>query len=390
MRADRWTAEAPASVVSDDSRSAMRLMAEVSGGTAVVNSNNFAGNFKKLVETKPVRYVLSYASPANQRDGQYHSIEVRLKKPGLKVKARRGYYAFRPGGSITPAVPMPENVSPRARAVIESERPVSDISAMARASSLSVGQPSAAVLVGLQIDDLNNAFDAVKPIELVWTAVNDDGYGAQVAVERRVIRIPARAAGAASTKPLAIIDRLMLPEGRYRITGVASQANGPLATAQTTVSVVSRPSEPYGFTDIVMAASKDNERDVMLQDNGLRDLLPHVPAIRPEFARQGMLEVMTEFHDVSEWFSNLTLRMTASSPRTGVVWKHEEKMTFKTSDQQAAVLNPWMAIAGRRISYKAALPLEKLTPGSYTIRVEAVGSGARSVSVNQEAAFTVF
>ncbi|MBI2816655.1 MAG: VWA domain-containing protein [Acidobacteria bacterium] len=47
------------------------------------------------------QYTLSY-QPSTPRDGRYHDIEVKTVRKGLRVRARRGYYATRPPGLIPP------------------------------------------------------------------------------------------------------------------------------------------------------------------------------------------------------------------------------------------------------------------------------------------------
>jgi VWFA-related protein len=49
------------------------------------------------------QYTISYR-PTTPRDGQYHEIEIRSLQRGLKVRARRGYFATQPPG----ALPQPE------------------------------------------------------------------------------------------------------------------------------------------------------------------------------------------------------------------------------------------------------------------------------------------
>ena len=45
------------------------------------------------MDSQHFHYVLTYASQANQADGRYHRITVKLSRPGLKVTHRKGYYA---------------------------------------------------------------------------------------------------------------------------------------------------------------------------------------------------------------------------------------------------------------------------------------------------------
>ena len=50
------------------------------------------------------QYSISYR-PTSSRDGKYHEIDIVTQKKGLRVRARRGYYATRPPGLIPPDSP---------------------------------------------------------------------------------------------------------------------------------------------------------------------------------------------------------------------------------------------------------------------------------------------
>jgi VWFA-related protein len=59
------------------------------------------------------QYTISY-NPTTPRDGKYHEIEIRPVKSGLKVRARRGYFAAPSSGASGPAsqtVPPPSSSS---------------------------------------------------------------------------------------------------------------------------------------------------------------------------------------------------------------------------------------------------------------------------------------
>ena len=48
--------------------------------------------FVRIVEANSQYYVLGYASSYTRKDRVFRDLDVKVKKPGLKVHARRGYY----------------------------------------------------------------------------------------------------------------------------------------------------------------------------------------------------------------------------------------------------------------------------------------------------------
>jgi hypothetical protein len=77
----------------------LRTLAEGTGGFAAVDTNSFAEAFSRITDANSRYYLLGYAPPVHPRNGRFHHIEVKVKRPGLSVVARRGYPS--PSGKTT-------------------------------------------------------------------------------------------------------------------------------------------------------------------------------------------------------------------------------------------------------------------------------------------------
>ena len=91
-------AEVSAAVLADNRtrilRAAMlRELAERTGGAAAVDSNDTLTPLARVAEESSHYYLLGYTPTDARRDGRFHSIDVRVRRPGLRVAARRGYVA---------------------------------------------------------------------------------------------------------------------------------------------------------------------------------------------------------------------------------------------------------------------------------------------------------
>jgi len=80
----------------------LRTLAEATDGLAIVNSNDLAGGFRRVIADLSSYYLLGYYS-TGKLDGRFHSITVRVKRPGVKVRARRGYLAATPAAATAAA-----------------------------------------------------------------------------------------------------------------------------------------------------------------------------------------------------------------------------------------------------------------------------------------------
>ena len=72
------------------------------GGLMIRNENNIGRALGTIAEDAGTFYVIGYR-PANQTfDGRFRPIEVRVKRPDVRVRSRRGYLAIEPSRLLTP------------------------------------------------------------------------------------------------------------------------------------------------------------------------------------------------------------------------------------------------------------------------------------------------
>jgi VWFA-related protein len=73
----------------------MNMLADRTGGRAFYNANEINQSVRMAIDESRVTYELGYYPVHNQWDGRFHEITVRLKRPGLRVRNRRGYFAVK-------------------------------------------------------------------------------------------------------------------------------------------------------------------------------------------------------------------------------------------------------------------------------------------------------
>ena len=74
----------------------LRVMADETDGRAIVNRNDLGGGLVQMMRDASAYYLIGYSSKAAPTDGRFHQIRVRVKRPGIEVRARTGYWALRP------------------------------------------------------------------------------------------------------------------------------------------------------------------------------------------------------------------------------------------------------------------------------------------------------
>ncbi|HEX7088093.1 MAG TPA: VWA domain-containing protein [Vicinamibacterales bacterium] len=72
----------------------LRALAVNTDGLAIVDTNDLDGGFRRIADDLTSYYLLGYYSTNKKLDGKFRKITVRVKRPGVKVRARRGYRAL--------------------------------------------------------------------------------------------------------------------------------------------------------------------------------------------------------------------------------------------------------------------------------------------------------
>ncbi len=72
---------------------AMRTLAEATDGLAVMGSNDLDKGLRRISDDLTSYYLLGYYSTNTKLDGRYRALQVRVTRPGVNVRARRGYRA---------------------------------------------------------------------------------------------------------------------------------------------------------------------------------------------------------------------------------------------------------------------------------------------------------
>jgi len=79
-----------------DSQETMREMARETGGRAYVNQNEIRVGVERAFADESAAYSLGYYPDNKKYDGKYRSIKVKVKRDGVEIHSRRGYYAIDP------------------------------------------------------------------------------------------------------------------------------------------------------------------------------------------------------------------------------------------------------------------------------------------------------
>ena len=88
--------------VESETRAGMSSLATDTGGLLLADSNDLKGEIARILDDQRGYYLIGYTpDPVSSRGGQakeaYHRITVRARRPGLRVRSRRGFYPVSAG-----------------------------------------------------------------------------------------------------------------------------------------------------------------------------------------------------------------------------------------------------------------------------------------------------
>jgi VWFA-related protein len=79
-----------------DSQETMLDIARETGGRAYINQNEIKNGVERAFQDSQASYTLGYYPENKKYDGKYRQIKVKVKRDGVEVQSRRGYFAIDP------------------------------------------------------------------------------------------------------------------------------------------------------------------------------------------------------------------------------------------------------------------------------------------------------
>ena len=235
------TTPAPTSVVSDFAAlrgrlETLRNLASATDGK-MTETNDLTGGLKKIADDLSDYYLLGYYSTNAKADGTFRKITVRVKRPGVAVRARRGYLAPTEAEvaarKAATAAPDPE-VATRESALaslgaIRSDRPFHMAAGLEWHVTAAGSQPRPAIWIAGEMD-------IAAARDLAWSA----GAEASITVTSADGQAVASEQAKVSTVSRAFLLHLTsdLPAGEYLVRARLQGAPGGGADASEQVRVV--------------------------------------------------------------------------------------------------------------------------------------------------------
>src|SRR5688572_4896465 len=275
------------------SQDSLRTLSEETGGFAAVNQNMLGSAFGRIVDANSRYYVLGYYPPTTARDGRFHRIEVRVKRPGLRVSARRGYASPR---GRTPAERKRDedtrrardarrgavnNTSPELRDALNAPLQQSGLTLTVQAAPFRNTPKDASVALAIEFDGATLPFAppdngglATNTIEVSFFGIDQNGRAQRSTRSQFNLTLRPESFTRVKTGGLRVNHRLLLEPGRYQIRVGARETVGSRAgTVFYDLQVPDFRKEPMILSGVLITAASANSAMTAMPDPAAPKLL---------------------------------------------------------------------------------------------------------------------
>jgi VWFA-related protein len=347
------------------SQDSLRVVADETGGFAVVNANDFSKAYSRILEENSTYYVLGYYPANDRRDGRFRRIEVRVKRPGLEVRARRGYVAPR-GKAPAASTDAPEGTSAALREALNSPVPMSGLTLRASAAPFKAASPDVSVVLTVEVSPRDLQFVERQgrfydEVEFSIVAVDKDGK--IKTGDRKSLKLDLRPQTHQTIRQhgFKMVTRLTLRPGRYQVRVAARELNASrLGSLYYDLEVPDFAAEPLMMSGLVVTSAGASRAPAVEEDAELKKVLPSQPTTVREFVANDQLALFAEIYDNRGATPHTVDITTTIRSDTGTV-------VFKAEDSRKS-----SELGGARGGYghTAQIPLKGLASGLYVLRVE--------------------
>jgi VWFA-related protein len=360
------------------SQDSLRTLSEETGGFAVVNKNDFATAFQRIVEDNSSYYVLAYYPP-DARPGRTHKIDVRVTRPGLTVRARKAYLT--PKKVDAPKTTSNSPATPELREALDSPLPVSGLTMHVFAAPFKGTAPNASVLFGVELRGRDMKVDASSKILLSYIAIDANGKvkgGNTDTLALTNLRPDTKLR--IEQSGLRMLNRLELPPGKYQLRIAAhDQSGGNVGSVQYDLDVPDYAKVPFSMSGLVLTSGAGSAFPTVKADEQLKPMMPGPPVALRAFPQNDEIVLFTEVYDNAGATPHKVDIITT-------VTTDEGKALFKTEEVRDST-----DLGGKTggYGYTTRVPLKDLALGSYVLKVEAKSRLGSTPPVARELQFTV-
>ena len=355
-------------------------LAQETGGVAIVRTNDIAGGLSRIERETSRYYVLGYVADRSTAPGKFRTIEVKVRKPGLKVRARRGYVpadlkaAAKRDQGLKPGTP------PAVAAAIMKPVPVGDVPVRVWAAPFKGNGKLNSVAIAVEIDGAALKYQQrddrfFEDLDVSILAADHDGkirgsdrQTMNLKLKPETHKILMNGGG------VRMLSRLELPPARYQIrVGVHESNGGTVGTVPIDLEVPDYSKLPLSLSGLVITSSAAPRLTTPRPDPLLKDALPLPPVATRVFGKDEVISVFSEIYDRTAPALHDVDVTVSVFPMGGAI------PVFTATEARTMEASPVVRVHG----HKVEIPAKDLAPGDYVLRLEASSRAGKQYAVRE-------
>lgn len=373
------------------SQDTLSALSTDTGGKAFFDSNDFAPAFQRVQRDTAAYYELAFRSSNPARDGKFRKLTIRVKRSGVKVEYRPGYWApadFRHSTNEDRERELDEELA--------SDLPATDIMVymdayyfFTRSGSFTV--PVSLIVPGSQIPFVHGGDKDKATLDVIGEVKNHAGM--QVGNVRDTVKLKLKTSQDASQKNIQYTTSFMLAPGTYQIKFVIREnETGRMGSFQANITVPEFKKDQMKLSSVVLSSqqtpfSKKTNNPLVM--NGV-EWIPNVPHV---FQQGQHMYLLYQVYDPAH---AQAVPPDASAPAArGKNHKDETANSgaihvltnLELLDHSTKALETPLVEATRinlpqqnGVAFLLDVPLAALQPGLYTCQVNVIDDAAGSFS----------
>jgi VWFA-related protein len=350
-----------------ESQDTLTSLAADTGGRAFIDSNDFTGAFARVQRDLSAYYLLGYSSTNTIADGRFRRVQVRVKREGLRVEARAGYYAPRDFAHTSRGDRETQLQEQLFAAVSATDIPVLVTGGFFRLAADRYFVPISVAVPGSALPTPAAGTD--KATLDVLGMVRDE-QGRPVGRMRQTIPLPSDG-GTLGGRHLLYQSGVTLPPGRFAVKVVVREnVNGQVGSFEAPLVVPELKQAPLKLSSIVLgtqvqpAAARGRGQDPLVRDG--MQLVPNVTHV---VGRDQKLFFYFEVYEPAA--------APAGSPgpdlRASLAFYRGKVKVLETPVVERAALD---APDRRAAVFRLEVPGDAFKPGLYTCQVNVIDAAA--------------
>jgi hypothetical protein len=337
------------------------VLADETSGFAAVNTNDFNSAFARVVKDNSAYYVLGYYPPGQRRDGRFHKLEVKVGRPGVRVRARNGYSTPR----TKPAKPdtLATHDTPALLAeMLNSPLPRSGFPMQMQATGFrGLTKDKAKVVVtvelsgdGFKFTEKDGAFHDVLDLSVLTV----DAAGKPTGKNQKVaLNLKPRTHQLLAATGFRVLSELEVPPGRWqlRVAG-RSENSGSAGSVFYDLDVPEFDKQALALSGLVLTSATAGLVPTAGSTPSLKEVLPGPATANRTFYPFDTLALFMEIYDSEKTAHTLDVATILTAGDGNVAYRVAEERSTASAK-------------GAAIVHTAQIPLKDIPPGIYTLRV---------------------